>query len=71
VVNSLKPEFNNKITFLIANLDSTEGRYFAEYHNANRVTLLFFNPKGEKVSTLSGELDPQYLRNIFNRVFKL
>jgi len=71
VVNSLKPEYAGKIRFILANLDSREGRLFAEYHNVNRVTLIFFKPDGEKISSLSGELDPKYLRRIFDRVFKL
>jgi len=70
VVNSLKPEYAGKIRFILANLNSREGRWFAEYHNVSRVTLLFFSPNGTKISSLSGELDPKNLRDVFNRVFK-
>ena len=70
MVNSLKSEYAGKIQFLVANLDSREGRLFAEYHDAGRVTLLFFNPDGNKIVSVNNELDPQKLRNIFNRVFK-
>jgi len=70
VVNSLKPEFEGKIRFVLANLTKSEGRWFAEYHNAGRITLLFFNPDGEKISTLTGEHETEYLRKVFNRVFK-
>jgi len=71
VVNSLKPEYEGKIRFLIANLSSSEGRWFAEYHNVGRVTLLFFKPDGTKISTLNGEQQPDFLRSVFDRVFKL
>ena len=71
MVNSLKPEYEGKIRFLTANLNATEGKWFAEYHNVGRVTLLFFKPDGTKISSLSGEQDPDYLRRVFNRVFEL
>ena len=71
VVNSLKPEYTEKIRFILANLNSREGRWFAEYHNVGRVTLIFFKPDGTKINSLTGELDPKNLRKIFDRVFNL
>ena len=71
MVNSLKPEYAEKIRFILANLNSREGRWFAEYHNVGQVTLIFFNPDGTKINSLTGELDPKNLRNIFDRVFNL
>jgi len=71
VVNLLQPEYKGEIRFLIANLNSKEGRWFAEYHNVSRVTLLFFIPDGTKISTLKGEQEPDYLRRVFDRVFNL
>ena len=71
VVNSLKPKYDGKIRFLTANLSSSEGKWFAEYHNVGRVTLLFFNPDGTKISSLSGEHEPDYLRRVFDKVFEL
>ena len=70
VVNSLKPEYSGKIRFIETNLNSREGQWFAEYHNVSRVTLVFFKSDGTKISSLSGELDANNLRNVFNRVFK-
>ena len=66
-----RPEFEGKIRFLTANLNSSEGKWFAEYHNVGRVTLLFFKPNGTKISSLSGEQTPDDLRRVFNRVFEL
>ena len=71
MVNSLKPEYEGKLRFLTANLNSTEGKWFAEYHNAGRVTLLFFKSDGTKISSLSGEQEPDYLISVFDRVFEL
>ena len=71
MVNSLQNEYEGKIRFLTANLNSKQGKWFAEYHNVGRVTLLFFKPDGTKISTLNGEQEPDYLRRVFNRVFDL
>ncbi|MAF55081.1 MAG: hypothetical protein CL909_03220 [Deltaproteobacteria bacterium] len=71
MVNSLKPEYEGKIRFLVANLNSKEGRWFAEYHNVSKVTLLFFKPDGTKISSLNGEQEADFLRRVFDRVFKL
>ena len=71
MVNSLKPEYEGEIRFLTANLNSTEGKWFAEYHNVGRVTLLFFKSDGTKISSLSGEQEPDYLISVFDRVFEL
>ena len=70
MVNSLQPEYDGKIRFLTANLNSP-GKWFAEYHNVDRVTLLFFKPDGTKINSLSGEQDSDYLRRVFNRAFDL
>ena len=56
---------------MIANLNSREGRWFAEYHNVSKVTLLFFKPDGTKISSLNGEQEAVFLRRVFDRVFKL
>ena len=71
MVNSLKPEYVGKIRFLTANVNTTEGKWFAEYHGVGRVTLLFFKPDGTKISSLSGEQEPDYLRRVFDRLFEL
>jgi len=71
VVNSLKPEYEGKIRFLVANLNSKEGRWFAEFHNVSKVSLLFFKTDGTKISSLRGEHEADFLRRVFNRVFNL
>ena len=52
-------------------MNSNEGKWFAEYHNVGRVTLLLFKPDGTKISSISGEQESDYLRSVFNRVFEL
>ena len=71
MVNSLEPEFNDRVTFLVANLTTQEGRIFAEMNDSGRVTLLFFNPDGSRIHKLTGVQDAEFLRKAFTRVFKL
>ncbi|MGK5093346.1 thioredoxin family protein [Deltaproteobacteria bacterium TL4] len=71
VVNSLQPEYENQILFLTADVTTEEGRWFAEYHNVEIVTLVFFKPDGRKITTLQGVQEADYLRRAFNRAFQL
>ena len=71
MVNSLEPEFKEKVTFLVANLATQEGQVFAEMNDSGRVTLLFFKPDGFRIHKLTGVHDADFLRKVFTRVFKL
>ena len=71
MVNSLEPEFKEKVTFLVANLATQEGQVFAEMNDSGRVTLLFFKPDGSRIHKLTGVHDADFLRKVFTRVFKL
>ena len=71
VGNSLEPEFKDRVTFLVANLATQEGRIFAEMNNSDKVTLLFFKPDGSRIHKLTGVQDADFLRKVFTRVFKL
>ena len=71
MVNSLKPEYKGKIKFILANLDSREGRWFADYYDADKVTLIFFKPDGKKISSLIGVQEADFLRNVFDKVFNI
>ncbi len=71
MVHLLQPEYEDKIRFVVVNLTTKEGRWFGEFHNVGKVTLVFFKPDGTKISTLNGEQEPDYLRRVFDRIFEL
>ncbi|MGA1598235.1 MAG: hypothetical protein ACO4AU_04235 [bacterium] len=71
MVHSLEPEYQGKVRFIIAGLNTPEGRAFAQLHDVSNVTLLFFSPEGQRIATLTGPQEPDYLRRAFNRAFKL
>lgn len=70
-VDLVRPEFDGKIKFLIADLQTDEGRFFAQYHQVRSVTLVFFNPEGQKITILEGEQTADFLRKAFQKAFKL
>ncbi|MBF0236448.1 MAG: hypothetical protein HQM12_01985 [SAR324 cluster bacterium] len=71
MVNLLKPEYEGKILFLMADITSQEGKWFAQYHEVPIITLMFFGPDGKRITTLQGVQTEDFLRRAFNRVFKI
>ncbi len=55
------------LQFLIANLTQTDGRALANRHNVGKITLLFFDGKGEKQTSLVGMETADNLEPIFAR----
>lgn len=70
MVSSLEPEFEKNIHFRVADINSSEGRAFAQYHQVGNVTLVFFS-KGNRITTLQGVQTEDFLRKAFKRTFKL
>ncbi|MBF0287422.1 MAG: hypothetical protein HQM14_06350 [SAR324 cluster bacterium] len=70
MVDSLKPEYEKRVHFLIADLTSDEGKAFAQFHRVGSVTLMFFS-NGKKITTLQGKQSAEFLRRAFNRAFRL
>lgn len=71
-IEAIKPGFDsNDVIFLVADLTTDEGRWFAQYHEVRKVTLVFFNEKGDRVATLSGEDNPQTLKDAIKRLYAL
>ncbi len=71
MVHSLQPEYEGRIRFIVASLNTPEGRAFAQLYNVSNVTLLFFKPDGTRIATLTGPQEPDYLRRAFDRAFRL
>lgn len=56
-----------QLQYVIANIRSPEGRQLATTHRVGHVTLLLFDPAGERRATLSGPKDADYLVAAFRR----
>lgn len=71
MVHSLKSEYEGRIRFITTNINTPEGRGFAQIYNVSNVTLLFFAPDGNLLAPpLSGVQEVEFLRETFDRVFK-
>jgi len=51
--------------FLVANLNTTEGRTLAAVHRVSHVTLLLFNGEGQMVRIVRGPTDMETLARVF------
>lgn len=56
---------DDEVQYLVANLNDPDGRRFADGHGVGRVTLLFFDPEGNRVGMVSGARSPEELRTTF------
>ena len=62
-VNSIKPDFEQKIQFKTANIKTAKGAAFAEKYNVPHVTLLLFNRNGRLVNTIRGVQSKEVIAN--------
>lgn len=71
MVNALKPEFEDQIAFVLANIQSPAGQAFANQHGVPNTTLVLFDGKGERLEILRGAQDENALRAEIKRIFEL
>ncbi|MEM1299123.1 MAG: hypothetical protein AAGH68_07555 [Pseudomonadota bacterium] len=59
---------DTELQYLVANLQSAEGRQFANRYGAGRVTLLLFDATGEMRDVVQGRTSSQVLQGVFRRL---
>lgn len=52
--------------YLVANINTDEGRALARSHNVPHVTVLLFDPRGEMVQIVRGPSDADTLKTVFD-----
>ena len=70
-LNKVRPEFENSVEFVVADLTTPEAQAFATTRNVNSATLVFFAPDGTQRGTLSGMQNLEAIRNSLNQAFGL
>lgn len=68
-LNSLRADYESRVTFLVADLYTPQGKQFAEKHNVPMTALLFFAPNGERLKTLYGQQDAETIRETLKEEF--
>jgi hypothetical protein len=70
-VDALRPEFRGQVAFVLADLNSTEGRAFAARHDVGNTTLVLFDRTGKRLETLTGVQEEHILRGRLRTAFGL
>ena len=71
VVDALRPEFNDRVAFVVADLTTYEGQDFSARFGLPETTLVFFDAVGRQLGTLQGVQNQAALRNQIQEAFGL
>ena len=70
-MDALRPEFRGQLAFVLADLNSAEGRAFASRHDVGNTTLVLLDRTGKRLETLTGVQEENVLRARLRTVFGL
>ncbi len=66
----LRPEFYNKLVFVVADLGTRDGQSFAYRYKVGETTLVFFNSTGRRIGTLRGVQTEESLRIYIESLYR-
>jgi hypothetical protein len=70
-VDALRSEFQGKVAFVLADLNTAEGQAFAARHEVGNTTLVFLDAGGRRMVTLAGVQEEGALRQRIRASFGL
>lgn len=68
-INNVRSDYEGRVTFLVADVYTEEGKAFADKQDFHSAALVFFAPNGEKLTTLYGQQDAETLSKTLNETF--
>jgi hypothetical protein len=71
VVDTLRPEYEDRVAFVTADLSTFEGQAFAATAGVNETTLLFFDRSGNPLNQQQGVMTEANLRKAIDSTFQL
>ena len=71
MVDALRPEFQGQVAFVLADLNTSEGRAFASRHGVGNTTLVLMDRIGNRLETLVGIQEEDLLRRRIRASFGL
>jgi hypothetical protein len=71
LLNQVRNDYDSKIKFLIADIDTPEGKTFERQQQLNNNVLVFFGPDGTRLNVIGSEIDETGLREVLNNTFRL
>lgn len=69
-MNEVRDEYEGRLEFIIANIDTPSGQTFIAAHGVRPSALLFFAANGERLRTIYSHQDGKSLRDNLEAVFK-
>ncbi len=68
-INKVRSDYEGRVTFLVADVYTAEGKAFADKQDIHSAALVFFAANGEKLTTLYGQQDAETIRKTLNETF--
>ena len=68
-INKLRGNYEGRVTFLVADVYTAEGKAFADKQNFHSAALVLFAPNGESLTALYGQQDAATIRKTLNEAF--
>ena len=69
-INKLRSHYEGRVTFLVADIYTEEGKTFADKQDFHSAALVFFAPNGEELTALYGQQDAETIRKTLNQAFR-
>ncbi|PTN11201.1 hypothetical protein [Nitrosomonas aestuarii] len=70
VMNEIRDEYDERLIFLVADIQTPDGRTFADRHGFQPTALVFFSASGENRQTLYSPQTAESLRRELNTTFQ-
>ena len=71
LLNSVRNDYRGKIDFMIADIDTEEGKAFEQQQQLNSSVLVLFGPDGTRLNVINSGVDETALRTAINNAFRL
>ena len=69
-MNAIRDEYAERLAFIVADINTPEGRTFANSHGLMPAALVFFSANGDKLQTLYTPQTAESLRLELNKLFQ-
>ncbi|SEQ96985.1 hypothetical protein SAMN05421690_1004115 [Nitrosomonas sp. Nm51] len=70
VMNEIRDEYAERLTFIVADINIPEGKTFADRHGLMPTALVFFSASGSRLQTLYTPQTAESLRLELNKLFQ-
>jgi len=71
LLNRVRNDYEGKVTFLIADSDTPEGKAFEQQQKLDSSVLVLFAPDGTRLKVLDYNIDEKSLRTALDNIFRL